>query len=111
MVVLASTKNSSRNAGGKRKEHDAADDLPLLAVKSIAALLHLCPNACSLQKVMASLPPAVASGSTSGMEHDISGTPVLKDSCRPVMQHQEKTIVHCGRHIEDSKYMCCGVLR
>ncbi|KAK9902043.1 hypothetical protein WJX75_002333 [Coccomyxa subellipsoidea] len=72
MVVLASTKNSSRNAGGKRKEHDAADDLPLLAVKSIAALLHLCPNACSLQKVMASLPPALASGST-------SDDPVLRD--------------------------------
>ena len=89
MVVLASTKNSSRNAGGKRKEHDPADDLPLLAVKSIAALLHLCPNASSLQKVMASLPPAVVNGTTSGTYHDILGACLLKERCAHLYKHQE----------------------
>ncbi|BDA50979.1 probable fanconi anemia group I protein homolog [Coccomyxa sp. Obi] len=57
MIVLASNKSS----GSKKKEHDPADGLPLLAVQSIAALLHLCLNKSKLHNVMASLPSAGAS--------------------------------------------------
>ncbi len=63
MIVLASNKSS----GGKKKEHDPADGLPLLAVQCIAALLHLCLNKSQLQIVLASLPSAGASGVLSGV--------------------------------------------
>ncbi|CAL8466110.1 g5646 [Coccomyxa elongata] len=68
MIVLASNKSS----GGKKKEHDPADGLPLLAVQCIAALLHLCLNKSQLQNVLASLPSAGASGL-------LSGDPALRD--------------------------------
>ncbi len=87
MIVLASTKNASRTPGSKRKEHDPAGDLPLLAVKSMAALLHLCPNALSLQKCMASLPPAADNGPTPGMEKDFWFGHLLKvTACEGLQQ-------------------------
>lgn len=76
MVVLATASHSLRSGGGsgKKKDQDAADVLPLLAVRCIASVLQQCTSMPQLQRTLSALPPHASATIVQGVQ---SSQPLL----------------------------------